>query len=126
MSAQDTVVKGARTLYEDFIKKGMKGQDINGFNKAINIIGNNVFGVPEAAGRILNGENFGQAIKSTFGKAERDAAGNIVSRSAENGWDVGKIAGSYLGVATAGRVLTGGGVYRDANGDTNIIGVPFV
>ena len=68
MSAQDTVLKGARTLYEDFIKKGMKGQDINGFNKAINTIGNNVFGVPEAAGRILNGENFGQAIKSTFGK----------------------------------------------------------
>lgn len=38
----------------------------------------------------------------------------------------GTIAGSYMGVSTAGRIATGGGLYRDSNGNTNIIGVPFI
>ena len=49
-----------------------------------------------------------------------------------NGWDnVGgysakKIAGSYMGIAAAGRVVTGGGIYRDSEGNGNLIGVPFI
>ena len=41
-------------------------------------------------------------------------------------WNNKKIAGSFLGAAVAGRVLTGGGVYKDGNGNTNIVGLPFV
>ena len=41
-------------------------------------------------------------------------------------WDVGKIAGSYIGVSAAARVASGGGLYKDRNGNTNIAGVPFI
>lgn len=38
----------------------------------------------------------------------------------------GNIAGSYLGVSSAYRLASGGGLYKDKNGNTNIIGVPFI
>ena len=36
-----------------------------------------------------------------------------------------KVAGTALGVGLAGRAVTGGGLYRDRYGNTNIPGVPF-
>ena len=36
------------------------------------------------------------------------------------------IAGTYVGASLAGRVLTGGGIYRDRNGNPNVPGVPFI
>lgn len=38
----------------------------------------------------------------------------------------GTIAGGYMGVSAAGRIATGGGLYKDSNGNFNIIGVPFI
>lgn len=37
-----------------------------------------------------------------------------------------KIAGGYLGVSAGARILSGGGLYRDKNGNANLIGVPFI
>lgn len=37
-----------------------------------------------------------------------------------------KIAGSVMGLSMAGRIVTGGGLYRDKNGNANIPGVPFI
>ena len=125
MSAQDEVIKGAKTLWEDFIKKGVAGKDINGFDKAINAIGNNVFGGAEYVGNVLKSGEFGSSFGKTFGRLVEDETGKMV-RSAEKGLDYGKIAGSYMGVAAAGRVVSGGGLYRDKNGNTDIIGIPFV
>ena len=87
-------------------------------NKAINPIGN-FTGTLEAAGKFFAGnEGLGEALKSTFANVNKE--GKVES------WKHGKIAGSYLGAAAAGRVLTGGGVYKDGNGNTNLVGVPFV
>lgn len=36
------------------------------------------------------------------------------------------IAGSYVGVSAVGRLATGGGVYKDGSGNTDLIGVPLV
>lgn len=125
--AQDTVNKAAKELYENLIKKSAKGETINGFNKAINAIGNNGFGGVEFANRLLKTGNITESLGSTFGKRALNDAGKAVgARSFKNGADIGKIAGSYIGVAAAGRVLSGGGAYRDANGQANIVGVPFV
>ena len=121
MSAQEFVNKGAKTFMDEFVKKAFKGETVNGFNKAINAIGNNGFGGVEAVSKMLNTGNITESLGSTFGKI---GANGI--RSFENGADIGKIAGSYIGVASAGRVLSGGGVYRDANGQANLIGVPFL
>ena len=49
----------------------------------------------------------------------------------ENG-DYGKkriaagIAGSYMGLSAAGRVASGGGLYKDSDGNTDLIGVPLI
>lgn len=36
------------------------------------------------------------------------------------------IAGSYMGVSVGARVLSGGGIHRDSDGRSNIIGLPFI
>lgn len=42
------------------------------------------------------------------------------------GEKAGLIAGSFITVGAAGRILSGGGVTRDGQGNPNIIGLPFV
>ena len=37
-----------------------------------------------------------------------------------------RIAGAAFGIGVAGRVVSGGGLYKDRNGNTNIPGVPFI
>lgn len=37
----------------------------------------------------------------------------------------GAIAGTYMGVSAAGRIVGGGGLHRDSRGNKNVIGVPF-
>jgi hypothetical protein len=39
---------------------------------------------------------------------------------------LGTIAGSYIGTSSAYRVASGGGLYKDKNGNANIIGLPFI
>ena len=43
-----------------------------------------------------------------------------------NGWEIGRIAASGLMVSAGARVLSGGGLTRDANGSQDIIGIPFI
>lgn len=110
----------ASKVAADYLKAAYKGEKVNGSKKAINTIVNNGFGGLETVGRFLNGEGM-KSIEKTFAKAGEDGV-----RSAANGWDGGKIAGSYIGASVAGRIATGGGIYKDGNGNTNLIGVPFV
>lgn len=41
-------------------------------------------------------------------------------------YDMGKIAGTTFSVGVAGRIATGGGLYRDRYGNTNLPGIPFI
>ena len=34
--------------------------------------------------------------------------------------------GVYMGGSTVGRIASGGGIYKDADGNTDIIGLPFI
>lgn len=43
-----------------------------------------------------------------------------------SGLDMKKIAGTTVGIGVAGRIATGGGLYRDRYGNVNLPGVPFV
>lgn len=36
------------------------------------------------------------------------------------------IAGSFIAAGAAYRVASGGGVYKDSNGNTNVAGIPFI
>ena len=38
----------------------------------------------------------------------------------------GAIAGSYVGVSSSGRIASGGGLYKDSDGNTDLMGVPLI
>lgn len=110
-NAVDTIVNAA--------KGGIKS------NKAINPLNKgfgNFTGGVEGVGRLLNGEGFSEAARNTFAASKKEVNGKQVVDK----WNNKKIAGSVLGAAAIGRVASGGGAYKDGNGNTNLIGVPFV
>lgn len=90
-------------------------------NKAINPIGKFILGesdtglrgVAKGVGEANMG--LGSAIKSAYTK---NGLGESLNYKA--------IAGTYVGASLAGRVATGGGIYRDSNGNVNLPGVPFL
>lgn len=51
----------------------------------------------------------------------KDASGKMVGS-----YSAGKIAGTVGTVGVAGRLITGGGLYKDGNGNFNLPGIPFI
>lgn len=101
-SAVKKAVKGEKILHsnEHIISKGVQG------------VLNNGFGAGELAYRFSKSGDLGKAFSETFKDGDK--------------LKYGKIAGSYIGLSAAARVATGGGLYKDRNGNTNIAGVPFI
>ena len=82
-------------------------------NQAINGLADtygNLFGKGK-----IEGEDFFTAIKRAHTK------GNLGKELS-----FGRIAGSAVGVGAAARIATGGGLYKDKNGNTDVIGIPFI
>lgn len=42
------------------------------------------------------------------------------------GYGVKRMAGSYIAASSAARVVSGGGLYKDRDGNTDIIGLPII
>ena len=100
------------------IKNAMVGRKTNGTYKAINHISNNYLGGVEYVTRGIRKGDWGMDnLSKTFTHQTGPNKGKV---------NIGKIAGSYIGVSAAARVATGGGLYKDRNGNTNIAGVPFI
>ena len=60
-------------------------------------------------------------------KANRSVMNSIKAGHMTNGnLDMKKVAGTAATVGVAGRVVTGGGLYRDRYGNVNIPGLPFI
>lgn len=115
--------------FGDMLSASVKGQKVNGSYKAINHIGNNYLGGAEYLTRGLKDGNWN--LKKTFGKFDEsgnalNSAGKVLGKGESQALNYGKIAGSYIGAGVAARVVTGGGLYKDKNGNTNIAGVPFI
>ena len=111
------------------VKSAVKGEKILHSNdtitKVTSGIMNNGLGAGEVAYRMLKNKNgLKEAAIRTFAKNADDVLKEGSKTTAK--WDVGKIAGSYIGVSAAARVASGGGLYKDKNGNTNIAGVPFI
>ena len=106
---QENLIKGIRELTTPKLRS----------NQAINSIAkgaiNNGTGAFEVAYRVMGPQKqgFNKALKETF--THKDGTLNY-----------GKIAGSYIGASAAMRVVSGGGVTKDKNGNSNLIGVPFI
>lgn len=96
-------------------------------NKAINPGGNaNVFG----AGGQANAKFFGgaHAIHNNMKKGDMGFwdATKTAHQTTDGKVSWGAIAGSAMTAGAAIRVASGGGLYRDQNGQTDIMGVPFI
>lgn len=122
------------TSFMDNVVKGVK--DIGNVlhsNDAINKIGKNMGGGFEVGARMMGKAGYnkagsvGEALTKTFATNGDDLYKNGKRiADAKANWNYGKIAGSYIGVSAAARVASGGGLYKDKNGNTNIAGVPFI
>ena len=99
--------------------KGSYGQVINAGKQAasdtfMGSIGNSMFGgLRDAAGHIAQGGNFKGALQAGF----KDAQGNLM---------INRAIGGASTLAIGYRFLSGGGVYRDKNGNFDVAGVPFI
>ena len=94
------------------------GKSILRSNEPINKIGKFIMGEADTGirgtlGAMSKGAGFGDAVKKAYTTAE----GNLNYKA---------IAGTYIGASLAGRVATGGGIYRDSTGNVNVPGVPFI
>ena len=108
------------TSFMDEVVKGIKdaGKVLHS-NEAINKIGKNMGGGIEVGARMMGkgGYKKAEGITDALSKTFKHKDGTL---------NYGKIAGSYIGLSAAARVATGGGLYKDRNGNTNIAGVPFI
>lgn len=65
----------------------------------------------------IQGIKSGQSIGQSITNAHTDAFGKI---------RYDRVAGSFMTASAAARIATGGGLYKDRNGSSNMIGVPFI
>ena len=133
--------------------KSTKASAINGFKKiGRNDLANrvaNAKGMPLAPGAKSNLKNITSRTSGiqnpTFGNKLGDAmvggfrdtysglkANQGLSQSLATGFKDGdklrmdRVAGGFVTASAAARIATGGGLYKDRNGSTNIIGLPFI
>lgn len=112
------------------VKDAIKGKPILHSNEAIGLgekvvrgAINNGLGAGEMGYRVFkNGEGIKDAAIRTFAKNGED----VLSKGAKMELNYGKIAGSYIGLSAGARIISGGGAYKDRNGNSNLMGVPFI
>jgi hypothetical protein len=73
-------------------------------------------GFKDTYSNMSKGDGVTDAVKKAYSK-NGDGTGGLA---------LGAIAGSYMTASAGYRLVSGGGVYRDKNGNTNLTGVPFV
>lgn len=71
------------------------------------------------AGKQFEGNTFSRAAQNA-GYITKNAAGEV------NNIDYSKIAKGYFAASAGARIVTGGGLYKDNQGNTNVIGVPLI
>ena len=101
---------------------------INGISTAGRYVGDLLFGgIKDTYKNVAeNNQQFGTAFKNAFEAGIND--GDKLQIGKENPYflSVHKTLGGMAGIGVGYRFLSGGGVYRDKNGDTDIAGIPFV
>ena len=100
------------------VKKGViKGttQRVKGIQNptTMNKIGDAVWGgVRDTAASVKGGKTVSEALAMGFKDGDK--------------LKMDRVAGTFVAGSAAARLATGGGLYKDRNGSTNIIGIPFL
>lgn len=109
--------------FTDFISQG--------YHKLGELAGRGSQAVNTAAANsptILNGPN--SLFRNLFESSNNTEAWYkmVMNKGTTDEWRLSgaKVAGAGIGLSGAGRLLSGGGVYKDADGNTDIIGIPFI
>lgn len=112
------VLEGLESFAKNF---QWDGKPILKSNEAINPI--------NTVGRFIMGEE-NTGIRGTLkGLSEKNSIGDSIKSAYTNengGLNYKAITGTYIGASLAGRVATGGGLYRDSTGNVNAPGIPFI
>lgn len=84
-------------------------------------------GVSGQSATIFNGPN---SLARNLFKSSNDTAAwyKMVIGEGEDAWRLSgaRVAAAGIGASAAARIATGGGIYKDADGNTDIIGIPFI
>ena len=82
---------------------------------------------PTSIETVFNGPN--SLARRLFESSHKGARwDNIVMNKGEDEWRLSgrRVAAGFVGASALGRLASGGGIYKDADGNTDIIGVPFI
>lgn len=82
---------------------------------------------PSTAETVFNGPN--SLSRRLFESSHEGARwDNIVMNQGKDEWRLSgrRVAGAFVGASAFGRLASGGGIYKDADGNTDIIGIPFI
>lgn len=107
---------------------------IGGWSQAINSVtkdtslGKFFFGgirdaVTYATDKTIKDKNFKELANAAFNGQKGDLG---YFEAGGMGWNGVKIAGGLGGIGIGYRFASGGGAYRDKNGNTDIAGIPFI
>lgn len=84
---------------------------------------------PTSIETVFNGKN--SLARRLFESSHKGARwDNIVMNKGKEGeeWRLSgrRVAAGFVGASSLGRLASGGGIYKDADGNTDIIGIPFI
>lgn len=95
--------------------------------KAASLKGNATFG--QKAGNFVGGgirDTYNNMSKKDMKFKDAIKAAHTVNGKVDGRLSKTKMAGTFVGASAAGRIATGGGIMKDKNGNTNVIGIPFI
>ena len=83
---------------------------------------------PTSIETVFNGPN--SLARRLFESSKGARWDNIVMNKGKEGdeWRLSgrRVAAGFVGASSLGRLASGGGIYKDADGNTDIIGIPFI
>lgn len=102
---------------DDYARKLAKSNVGKGFDEQTGLI-SFAKGIKNSTSETIGGRIGSGAVKA--GYITKDADGALADINYT------KIAKAYVATSAAARIATGGGLYKDSQGNTNVIGLPFV
>lgn len=117
--ANDWILGGVRDAYQAYTKGVMRKSQ--GSATGVKAAGAGFEMLDEGAHAATS-----QRVRLSAADALREGFRARDGELAISGYSAKRLAGTYIGASAAGRLLSGGGVYKDKDGSTDLIGLPLI